>query len=119
MGFEPIDVWAERIRAEPKAIDIVEGLIPAGSSYSVVGGRAGIGKSINMIKKSDIVLLVLDASETITTQDQQLAGLLRENTRSTIILVNKWDLVEKENTDEFKNNFKALIYPAFIYMIYD
>ncbi len=75
--------------------------------------KAGIGKSINMIKKSDIVLLVLDASETITTQDQQLAGLLRENTRSTIILVNKWDLVEKENTDEFKNNFKARIYADF------
>jgi GTP-binding protein len=74
--------------------------------------KAGIGKSLNMIKKADIVLLVLDAGESTTTQDQQLAGLLRENTRSTIIVVNKWDLAE-ENTDEFRNTVKDRIYADF------
>lgn len=74
--------------------------------------RSGIGKSLGMIKKADIVLLVLDAAEPITTQDQQLAGLLRENTRSTIIVVNKWDLAE-ENTDEFRNTIKEKIYADF------
>lgn len=86
--------------------------------------RAGIGKSLNMIKKSDIVLLVLDASEPISTQDQQLAGLLRENTRSTIIVVNKWDLIENyqqggtptrdgADTEEFRNKFRDRIYADF------
>lgn len=74
--------------------------------------QAGIGKSLGMIKKADIVLLVLDASEPITSQDQQLAGLLRENTRSTIIVINKWDLAE-ENTDEFRNTIKERIYADF------
>ncbi len=74
--------------------------------------KAGIGKSIDMIKKSDVVLFILDAHETITTQDQQLAGFLRENTKSTIIVINKWDLAE-ENTDEFKNETKAKIYADF------
>lgn len=74
--------------------------------------RAGIGKSLNMIKKSDIVLLVLDASEPVSTQDQQLAGLLRENTRSTIIVINKWDLAGG-NDDEFRNEVKARIYADF------
>lgn len=74
--------------------------------------QAGIGKSIHTIKKSDIVLLLLDASEPITTQDQQLAGLLRENTRSTIIVVNKWDLAE-DNTDEFRNKVRDSIYADF------
>jgi GTP-binding protein len=74
--------------------------------------RAGIGKSLGMIKKADIVLLILDASETITTQDQQLAGLLRENTRSTIIVINKWDLVE-DHSEEFVNRVKARIYADF------
>lgn len=74
--------------------------------------RAGIGKSIDAIKKSDVVLLIIDASEPLSTQDQQLAGLLRENTKSVIIVVNKWDLAE-ENTDEFRNETKAKVYGAF------
>lgn len=67
--------------------------------------KMGIGKSIATVTKSDIVLLVLDATEPISDQDQQLAGLLREHTRSVIIVVNKWDKAE-ENTDEFRNNVK-------------
>ena len=74
--------------------------------------KAGIGKSIDMIKKSDVVLLLLDAKEPVSTQDQQLAGFLRENTKSTIIVINKWDLVE-ENSDEFRNEAKAKIYADF------
>lgn len=74
--------------------------------------KLGIQKSIATITKSDIVLLVLDASESITDQDQQLAGLLREHTRSVIIIINKWDLAE-ENSDEFRNNIKKDIYAHF------
>jgi len=72
----------------------------------------GVGKSIDMIKKSDIVLLVIDASEPISTQDQQLAGLLRENTKSVIIVVNKWDKTE-DNSDQFRNEAKQKVYAAF------
>ena len=92
--------------------------------------RAGIGKSIDAIKRADIVLLVLDASEPISVQDQQLGGFLRENTKSTIIVLNKWDLVENTMTrevakdgekgdfaakesDAFKNDFKQNIYATF------
>ncbi len=74
--------------------------------------KIGIGKSIATITKSDIVLLVLDATQPISDQDQQLAGLLREHTRSVIIVINKWDLAE-ENTDEFRNNVKKDIYANF------
>lgn len=74
--------------------------------------KLGIGKSIATINKSDIVLLVLDATEPISDQDQQLAGLLREHTRSVIIVVNKWDKAE-DNSDEFRNNVKKDIYTSF------
>ncbi len=74
--------------------------------------KIGIGKSIATINKADIVLLVLDSTEPITDQDQQLAGLLREHTRSVIIIVNKWDLAE-DNSDEFRNNVKKDIYASF------
>ena len=94
--------------------------------------KAGIGKSIDAVKRADIVLLVLDASQPITVQDQQLGGFLRENTKSTIIVLNKWDLVEEQqkrvarlgqekgevtliskDTDAYKNDFKQNIYASF------
>lgn len=74
--------------------------------------KIGIGKSIETISKSDIVLLLLDASEPITDQDQQLAGLLREHTRSVIIVINKWDLAD-DNEDAFRNQVKEDIYKSF------
>lgn len=74
--------------------------------------KIGIAKSIATVNKSDIVLLVLDATEPITDQDQQLAGLLREHTRSVIIVVNKWDKAD-DNSDEFRNNVKKDVYASF------
>lgn len=74
--------------------------------------QIGIVKSIATIASSDIVLLVLDAHEPITDQDQQLAGLLREHTRSVILVVNKWDLAE-DNSDQFRNEVKADLYGSF------
>ncbi|TAN33601.1 ribosome biogenesis GTPase Der [Patescibacteria group bacterium] len=74
--------------------------------------REGIAKSIQMIQKSDIVLLVLDTGEPLSSQDQQLGGLLRENTKSVIIVLNKWDLAES-NEDSFRNEVKKRIYGAF------
>lgn len=74
--------------------------------------RLGINKSIATVNKSDIVLLVLDATEPISDQDQQLAGLLREHTRSVIIVVNKWDEAE-DNSDEFRNNVKKDMLASF------
>lgn len=74
--------------------------------------RIGIQKSIATVNRCDIVLLILDATEPITDQDQQLAGLLREHTRSVIIVVNKWDQAE-DNSDEFRNEVKKSIYSSF------
>ncbi|MDD4477284.1 MAG: ribosome biogenesis GTPase Der [Patescibacteria group bacterium] len=72
----------------------------------------GIGKSIESIHKAEIVIFVVDASESIANQDQQLAGFLREHAKSVIIVINKWDLAE-ENTDEFRNEAKKTMYAYF------
>ncbi len=74
--------------------------------------RVGIGKSLETVNKADIVLLLLDATQPITDQDQQLAGFLKEHTKSAVIVVNKWDQSE-ENTDEFRNEVKKSIYDCF------
>jgi len=79
--------------------------------------RYGIGKSIEAMKRADIVLLLLDTSEPISDQDQQLAGLLREHTKSVIIIINKWDLAE-ENDDTFRNEVEARIYQSFPHLRY-
>ncbi len=79
--------------------------------------RYGIGKSIEAIKRADIVLLLLDTSEPITDQDQQLAGLLREHTKSVIIIINKWDLAE-DNDDAFRREVEERIYHSFPHLRY-
>lgn len=79
--------------------------------------RIGISKSLEAVKRSDIVLFVLDAGEPITDQDKQLGGLLREHTKSVIIIINKWDLA-KDNDDAFRNEVKDLIAKSFPHLNY-
>lgn len=79
--------------------------------------KIGIGKSLEMVKKADIVLFVLDATEPITDQDQQLGGLLREHAKSAIIVINKWDEAD-ENDDAFRNEVKKMIYNNFPHLNY-
>ncbi|MFA5061542.1 MAG: ribosome biogenesis GTPase Der [Patescibacteria group bacterium] len=74
--------------------------------------KEGVAKSIQAIKKADIVLLLLDAGEPVTNQDQQLAGLLRESTKSVILIINKWDLADS-NEDHFRNEVKDKIRSEF------
>jgi len=45
-----------------------------------------------------VALLVLDATEGISAQDTHIAGYILEEWKSTVVLVNKWDLVEKDST---------------------
>lgn len=79
--------------------------------------RAGIKKSLEMVNKSQIVLLVLDAVEPMSDQDKQLGGLLREHVKSVILVVNKWDQSD-DNTDAFRNETKERIYAMFPHIDY-
>ncbi len=70
--------------------------------------RAGIGKSIDAIEDSSIVLFVLDGSQTISQQDMQLGGLLEKRAKSVIILVNKWDLSD-DNSDHKRHEVEKMV----------
>lgn len=74
--------------------------------------REGIARSIKSIDDSDIVLLVLDGSEPISSQDMQLGGLIERRSKSVIIIVNKWDLAE-DNSDSYRNDVIKMIYNHF------
>ncbi|MGD1905725.1 MAG: ribosome biogenesis GTPase Der [Leptolyngbyaceae cyanobacterium] len=56
-----------------------------------------INRSFKAIRRSDVVLLVIDALDGVTDQDQKLAGRVEDDGRACIIVVNKWDAVEKDS----------------------
>lgn len=74
--------------------------------------RGGIQKSIESIEKSDIILLVIDGAEPISSQDLQLGGLIKKRSKSVILLVNKWDLAE-DTSDRHRNEVKKMMYAHF------
>jgi GTP-binding protein len=53
-------------------------------------------RSMRAIDRSDIVLLVIDATEGFTAQDLHIAGYVEEQKKGIVVVVNKWDLVEKD-----------------------
>jgi GTPase len=74
--------------------------------------QEGIGKSIQAVDHSDIVLFVLDGSETISSQDRQLGGLLEKHSKSVIILINKWDLAD-DTSDIYRKEVARMIHMHF------
>lgn len=57
----------------------------------------GINRAFKAIARADVVLLVIDALDGVTEQDQKLAGRVVEEGRGCVIVVNKWDAVEKDS----------------------
>jgi GTP-binding protein len=70
---------------------------PGVEQYSVL-------RSLRAIERADVVLLVLDATEGLSMQDAHIAGFILEARRSAVVVVNKWDAVEKDtySTDAFE-----------------
>ena len=57
----------------------------------------GINRSLKAIERSDICVLVIDALDGVTEQDQRLAGKIENDGRACVVVVNKWDAVEKDS----------------------
>lgn len=57
----------------------------------------GINRAFKAIYRADVVLLVLDAVDGVTEQDQKLAGRIAEEGRACVIVVNKWDAIAKDS----------------------
>jgi len=62
---------------------------PGIEKYSVMRALKAIGRA-------DVVLLLLDATEMVTAQDAHVAGYILEENKSVVVVVNKWDLIEKD-----------------------
>ena len=57
----------------------------------------GINRAFKAMRRADVVLLVIDALDGVTEQDQKLAGRIEEEGRACVLVINKWDLIEKDN----------------------
>lgn len=70
-------------------------------------------RSIRAIENSDVCILMIDASQGLEQQDLNIFSLIQRNNKGVVIVVNKWDLIEKEtNTHkEFENLIRSRISP--------
>lgn len=90
------------IRRKNKVYDTLE-------KYSVL-------KAMNAIEKADVCLIMIDATEGVTEQDEKIAGLAHEAGKGVIIVINKWDLVEKETNTMAV--YKKKVYEKLAYLSY-
>lgn len=90
------------IRRQSKVEDRVE-------KFSVLRAKMAV-------ERAQVCLLVIDAEQGITEQDEKIAGIAHEAGKATIICVNKWDLIEKDNGTV--NAFTKKVYDALSYMTY-
>lgn len=59
--------------------------------------RYSIIRAVTAVEKSDVVIIMIDATEGVTEQDAKIAGIAHDRGKGIIIAVNKWDAIEKDN----------------------
>ncbi len=96
------------IRRKSKIYETVE-------KYSVI-------RSMAAVDRADVVLIVIDALEGITEQDTKVAGIAHDEGKACIFVINKWDLLEKDNhtlgnyTKEIKEKFPFMMYAPALFV---
>lgn len=78
-------------------------------------------RSFDAIRRADIVILVVDASEGLSEQDVRIAGFIHEEGKPSVVVMNKWDLIEKDSysmnkfNDQLKEDLKFMSYFVPVY----
>ncbi len=117
--------------------DTIDTLITVGDKQALLIDTAGIrrrGKiergiekysvlrALRAIQRADVALLLIDASEGVTAQDTHVAGMILEQMKGVAILVNKWDLVLKDDhtfnafTQHVREEFKFIPYAPLLFI---
>ena len=79
--------------------------------------RYSIIRTVTAVERADVVLMVIDATEGVTEQDAKIAGIAHERGKGVIIVVNKWDAIEKN--DRTMREYESDIRQVLSYMPYD
>jgi GTP-binding protein len=84
--------------------------------------RYSVMRALRAIQRADVVLLLLDATEGVTEQDAHIAGYVVDEAKGLVIVVNKWDLVEKDTytmqyyTDEIRRALRFVAYAPLVFV---
>lgn len=70
--------------------------------YSVI-------RSLNAVRRADVCLIVMDANEGLSEQDVKIAGFIHDEGKPSVVVINKWDLVEKDTytVEKFKKQLST------------
>ncbi len=90
------------IRRKNKVYDELE-------KYSILKAKAAIDRAT-------VCILLIDATEGVTEQDEKIAGIAHEAGKAVIIAINKWDVLEKETNT--MSNYKKQVYEKLAYLSY-
>ena len=83
--------------------------------------RYSIIRTVTAVERADVVLMVIDATEGITEQDAKIAGIAHDRGKGIVIVVNKWDAIEKNDKTiyEFQNKIReTLAYMPYAEMVF-
>lgn len=75
--------------------------------------RFSVVRAIKSIQRADVVVLVIDATEPISEQDQRIAGMAQDMGKASLIVVNKWDLIEDKSSgsmNDFSDDIRDKLY---------
>ena len=84
--------------------------------------RYSIIRTVTAVERADVVLMVIDAKEGVTEQDAKIAGIAHERGKGIIVVVNKWDAIDKTDKTiyEYTNKIKTILsfipYAEFIFV---
>ena len=84
--------------------------------------RFSVVRSLAAIDRCDVAMLLIDATQGVTEQDSKIAGYIDEQGKAAVIIVNKWDSVEKETgtmekyTKEVREQLKFMSYAPVLYI---
>ena len=78
--------------------------------------RFSVLRAVAAVERCDVCLLMIDATEGITEQDKKIAGIAHEAGKGIVVVVNKWDLIEKETNT--MNEFRKMIAKELAFMPY-
>jgi len=79
-------------------------------------------RSMNAIERAEVAILIIDATSSITAQDTHIAGYIKDAFKSAIVVVNKWDLIEKDTftinafTDHIRQELNFMDYVPMIFI---
>lgn len=104
---DAIDTTFERDGQEYAIIDTA-GMRKRGKVFETTE-KYSVLRSLRAVDRSDVVLMVINAEEGLIEQDKKIAGYAHEQGKGLILVVNKWDLVEKNDKTytEFEKNLRV------------